>query len=373
MSDYRNHGQNQAGGNTQPPYPYSPQPYQTGDYGASYQQPQRAGSYQPQPVSPQGGEPSFGQTGPHGNGYHTYPPYYPQGTNSYSGPWQPVGSQTGGHDPVQDGVDPNLAKVRSDRVVDRKGKFWKPPEEANHSKAKQLLLVLAVSILVLAAIYGVVFRARNCYVEGNSRFTDEEVLTLAGITPGAHVHSIETGLVEGAINNNRYLVFRSLEIIYPDTVILTVRERQPMAVLNYCGINYTIDRAGMVLEESNDVVNTSDLIEISGIDVRGQNGCTVGRRLSLKNNRQLTVISDILLELKVLSVYEAVVHIKVSDMNSIKIETKEGYTVNIGDSSDLHRKLKSMTYVRQKLIEMNQRSGTMDVTNPEVPTFIPEI
>ncbi len=333
-------------------------------------------------------------------GYRSSAPYPPQASQPYGGnpygqpsaPYQP--QQTGGM-PVQPsgvytppeeiqepdpfgepGVDPELKKQRSKNLTRKKGGFWEALPEEKAKRRKQSLRSFAVAFLILCAacavLYYGVFRVRTIQVVGNSQVSAETIVNLSGVHLGDSSLNVDTDEAKRLINSNRYLIFQDMECELLGTVTIYVKERTPAAVMNYCGINYTIDRKGMVLEESEDVSALSTLPQISGMDISGQFGCVVGRTITVNNSAQLTAMRELLVELKVLKAEGEVTKIKMSDLSHILLETREGYSVSLGDSTLIHAKLKAMLAIKNKLNTMETGTGTIDVSDPESPTFLPE-
>ncbi len=369
--------------------PYAPQGYQNGQMppnptNGTYQVPQQSA-----PVPPYQQQASQGYTG-----YQQEPswqaqpsaPYVPQNTGGGmpmqpSAPYVPPQEDTSAYraeaDPFgEPGVDPELKKQRSKNLIKKKGDFWEatPEEKAKH--AKQTARAVAIAVLILCAacavLYYGVLRVRTIQVVGNSQVSSETVVNLSGISLGDSTLRIDTDAAKKQINSNRYLVFRSIDCELLGTVTIRVKEREAAAVMNYCGINYTIDNKGMVLEESEDVAATSDLPLISGMDISGQFGCVVGRVITVANSAQLVAMKEILVELKVLKAEGKVTKIKMSDLSHILLETSDGYSVSLGSNSNIHAKLKSMLAIQDKLNSMESGTGTIDVSDPESPTFLPE-
>ena len=256
----------------------------------------------------------YGRTSPQGSG--AWQPQQPSGTwqpQQPTGPAQPMQNtqpqpwDTGSGYRVADvpdpfdtsDIDPELINERSDKVYSRKDPFWEDPDapirrQAARRRRRNLLialsLVLAVTLIVL---YAVVFRVHEIQVVGLKTISRETAIQLSGIGTGDSMFALNEEAAESGINSNRYLIYQSMEKEYPDRVTLTVKEREPEAMMNYCGINYTIDSEGMVLEESDDITAESSLIIISGMDLSGS-GCRVGRIFVPTRQRQMNLLQEMM-------------------------------------------------------------------------------
>ena len=413
----------QTGGRQQPYYPqqtggqqpYAPrqtgdrQPYAPQQTGGQYCPPQQTGPQQPYAPQQTGDQQS-----PQDRSVHSgltelgYPSagVHPQG--SASSPVRAPVQDLPAPDPLEqldeedpfDGVgeDPALAMQRSKKLYTRADPFWEkpgqdgavsadtgemkpvPPEDITAEPARPklsrrgiILLSAAGGIALLALIlFGFVFRVRTIEVVGNSRVDTAVVQALSGITLGDSTLTIDAEKAASGINANRYLVYKNIEVRQPATVVITVTERRPVAMMNYCGINYTIDVSGMVLEESSDINETDGLVLVVGIELAGQSGCVVGRAINTLDPDQKVALRSLLTEIYVQSAENEITRITISDLDNIILETADGFSVHLGNSDSPYAKLKALLTVQQYLIGQGYTGGTIDVSTPESPTFIPE-
>ena len=111
-------------------------------------------------------------------------------------------------------------------------------------------LILAVSWLLPMAVAGTAFATpflgvrmheyvmhtghffvREVVLDGNSRLSDEEILSLADITPGTHVLSADLDLIETRIESHPWIAQVSAERDLPDRLILDISENRPVAYI----------------------------------------------------------------------------------------------------------------------------------------------
>ncbi|MBR4082556.1 MAG: FtsQ-type POTRA domain-containing protein [Clostridia bacterium] len=361
-----------------------------------------------QPVPPVGSPGASYPAEPYASGgYESYPPQGtympPQGQNPYQQTYPQQPYQTGPQQwtgapampPMADpfgetGVDLRLREERSEHLHDRKDPFWDAPGQVQRKNrkdkqveqrkrgyagsyaAQRIVLTVMILVAICGVLYGAVFRVRTVHVDGNVYIPDEEIIRLAGVEYGGSILSVDEQVAMRGVNNNHYLIFDGMDKLYPSTVVITVRERTPAAVMNYCGINYVIDNKGMVLEETEDIDAYPGLPEVSGMDIVGAYGATVGRKLNVNSSIQLEAMSNILIELRVLSAEAEVTMVKMSNLSQLLLETREGYAINLGGYERIHEKLKAMIFIKDYLNGQGSQPGTIDVSEPTAPTFIPE-
>lgn len=281
------------------------------------------------------------------------------------------------------GEDPSLAQERSENLYDRERTFWhqfgditstqeqiKAAPRADKHVLRWVMLIVVVLAAVGFVVCGAVFRVRSVTVQGNSTISAEEVICLAGIHEGMSTLALDHDAIEQGLENNRYLSFVCVEVKLPDQVVIQVRERTAAAVIKYCGILYLADSRGMVLEESFDTdAAYPGLVAVDGLDIRQ---CEVGKQLIVSGSKQLDVYMSILLELKVMDAMDQVKELNLSDMDNLFLVSTDGYSVRLGESSSIHAKLRAMLLTLDKLREDGYGAGTVDVSTPVNPTYIPE-
>ena len=401
----------------QPSQPYQPidgqwqpsQPYPPMDNG--YNQPPVQPSQPYQPIDGQ-----WQQSQPYpsmDNGYNQppvqpgqpYPPY--TGGQPVQAPegWPDTGAQQPQNPFDETGYDPSLKDLRATHLYSHKDPFWDDFEEQKKKKRKQekqlqkeqkrqakaqaraaaakaragshagrkTLAGCAIAAAVVLLLGSQLLRVREIQVQGQHyTYSPAMIAQAAGISLGQSMIDIDEEDVAARINSNRYLVFRSMEKKLLNTVILNVKERVPAAVLMYSGTNYLIDHRGMVLEETPTQSMMADLPVVSGIQVKGNYGCLVGSYLKIASTAQFDTLCQLLLELRVQSAQYDVKSINLSNLDNILMEMDDGYAVCLGDQTYLHGKIKAMLFVRDELIARGSGRGTIDVSNRQKPTFIPD-
>ena len=304
---------------------------------------------------------------------------------------------------------PELLEARSSNVSNHTGSFWMDQEQTGYQYSKEQVessrspkntrnarkrertislraVVIFIALLTAAALvvwFGV-FRIREIRVIGNRDISAADIIRFSGIRKGASIlllseEETERKMISSALaaaseqgNYNYYrLQFRYLEKELPGTVILSVREREACCFLTWCGIMYVMDKNGMVLYETEDPAMTEQvqLVEVKGMDIRS--GAHVGQTMVLSSAAQAVAFKDLFLEMKVLGCTSQIQEVDLSNPDSILLMTRDRYTVSLGSGESLHAKLRSMMLVRRKLAEMGRDGGSINVSNPETPSYSP--
>ena len=205
---------------------------------------------------------------------------------------------------------------------------------------------------------------------GNDQIPASEIIRISGIRQGDFILTMNEQAIGQRIESDYRLQFRYMIRDLPHAVQICVREREECCWLTYCGITYIMDKNRMVMREEEDPAKRPDnLVEIKGLDVRSNT--MVGQQMILGNEKQQEIMSGLFLHMKVVDCTSLIKEADISNPDSILLETRDGYTVSLGDKEDMHAKLRSMLLVRDELRRMGNYAGTINVSNPETPIYAP--
>ncbi len=356
--------------------------------------------------APQGGQAPYGSAPVPGAGAYRPAPSqpaqpYPMGrapqpfeARQVTGPQpmnpQPTGPQQtmpGGE--FQDTRAEELLKERSPELMEKRGDFWKPVGEAAQDKPKAkaapkvklvpqprknhvlrgLLLFLAVAFGVGVLVRSVLFSVRAAQVSGNVNMTEEAVLQVAGISLGQNMFELDETAIARRVNANRYLSFEQLRLDWPDGVTLFVTERVPCAYAKAYGMLYILSEDGMVLEESNDIDILPALPMVQGFQ---EGDVLVGRKIATEGSKKLQAYRELISELQLQDYLDQISVLNISDMDNIFLVTIDRYTVQLGSRDDARAKVGAMRAVVEKLRELGNEAGTINVADdPLHPTYMP--
>lgn len=317
---------------------------------------------------------------------------------------QPGAYQPGNVGPYEDtGYAPELRAERSENLYRRDERFWEhmpgtqetlhgrprhegyfkhpehfqqtrshvPPRSRRGSHVIALIVCVALLLMTVTILFASpLFSVQEIRVVGNSSVSTEEIIERSGLKTGMNRFFLNEDEVMARVEGNHYLICELVHMPEWNTVEIRVRERQVIAVIDYNGLMYYADNRGMILEEFADrtSIPMTDKILVVGLNVRR---CDVGRIITLSNAEQLNVYNEILVELRVMSALDRIEELDMSSMESIFLATRDGYSVRLGNGSDIHRKLRAMLLTLDALEGNEDGPGTIDVSAPINPTFVP--
>jgi len=125
------------------------------------------------------------------------------------------------------------------------------------------------------------FSIRKIEVQGLELLSEKEILRLCGLVPRSIIWRVSLEEVEGKIGHNTFVETVCVERCLPDVLRIRVKEKRPVALLNFKGNFFSVDPEGLVLPSKPGKLY--DLPVLSGA-FRGAVG--VGRKAGGKLVRQ---------------------------------------------------------------------------------------
>ena len=216
----------------------------------------------------------------------------------------------------------------------------------------RFLLIVAVLCVAALLIKSRVFTLREIVVQGNEAWSDAEIAALSGLILGEDTLKIEKSRIKGNFLRNHYVELIEMDILYPDRVLLTVRERQPRAAVNCAGVILVIDAEGVILERMASMP-AGDLITVSmNASLSAQ-----GRTIESSKSGELD-----LSELDAQGMSGLVSEINVRDRFNLYMVSNTGVQIILGEKDDMADKLVLARLVLEKLTEEGVMSGVLDVS-----------
>lgn len=132
-------------------------------------------------------------------------------------------------------------------------------------------LYKALSVLIMAAAVAlacvVFFRINSVEVEGNARYTAEEIIEASGIKTGSNLIALSRSRVSAAICTQLpYVENVSIKKALPDRVVLRVSERVSAASVDSAEGRWLISAQGKLLEKDG---GAAQVIKITGLTAVG--------------------------------------------------------------------------------------------------------
>lgn len=108
-------------------------------------------------------------------------------------------------------------------------------------------IVLVLLVVLFFLINSSLFNVSQITVEGNSRFTQQEIIDASGIDYNTNILHVDEYAAKDNIEKNAYIVVEDIKRTFPSGVKIIVRERTPVAQIGTINGYYVIDKEGIAL------------------------------------------------------------------------------------------------------------------------------
>ena len=233
------------------------------------------------------------------------------------------------------------------------------------AKGKKTLLIISVSLLLVALVFVayMIFRVREVAVLGCETLDAQTVATQSGLEYGQNIFLLDKQAVMDALAKDPQIKPVSVEVQYPDRVIITVQERKPAAYINKNGTILVIDNEGWVLQ----VIAQPDGSERPLIYGLQADAFEVGQQLTSGDKFRLEVMT------RVLQAAEAGgINLDSMDVTlaaDVTIVTSDGLTVELGDDTELDAKISLVNASVKEIKALGKESGILDVSSVDKAYF----
>ena len=190
-------------------------------------------------------------------------------------------------------------------------------------------------------------------------------MKLANIEPKTHMFLLETDEIAERVEQEPYLEVDSVAKQYPKTVVITVTERQPKAVLESSAGYLLIDGSANVLEILGEKPQEQYPL-VSGVAVDAVN---LGKTVETQDSFKISVLTDILKEMESKELFSKISTVDLSNINNIKMQSYEGMEIHFGQSDKIPEKMKLIKRMLPKLAADGNTSGIFDVSSGSSSTY----
>ncbi|MBE5787839.1 MAG: FtsQ-type POTRA domain-containing protein [Clostridiales bacterium] len=242
------------------------------------------------------------------------------------------------------------------------------PPQKKRNGVRALIMILLLALAVGLILNASVFRIRSVEVVGLVNVKWEDVIRSAGLEGSVGYFSLNEKKIEAGINQNRYLIYKGMEKVFPSYLSIFVEERIPLADVQSMGVTYQLDAYGMVLERDGTVQPTGKRVLITGFQARE---VLVGHIIVPGTAAHMEAYLGLMEELQLQNWLGEVSELNLSNPESLYLITKDGYTVHLGNAVNLRAKIGTVRGVVEKLREMRREGGVIEASVPGSAIYTP--
>jgi len=225
-------------------------------------------------------------------------------------------------------------------------------------------------IVVVAVIFvmSVLFRVSDISVEGNTHYTDEEIIQAIDIEEGDNLFFFDRfSAVSRVFAKLPYIEQVSVERSLPNKVIISVEESEALAYLELGDEHWTLDHNCKVLGKATEN-ELGFLVPVEGID---PGTLYIGEPMQTADNDEALVeyLSEVLGQIEDRGLRYSVTRLDFSNPKRVQFSYAGKYTVILGSNSDIEYKFGMFLSAKSKLMEGDV--GVIDVSDGKTAYFSP--
>ena len=198
----------------------------------------------------------------------------------------------------------------NERIIQRKLE-----KEKRNRRFRTRFYVITTSLVVLITAFIIsltgIFTVDSIEVEGNSRYTAEEIINIGHAVPGRNIiYSLNKTEIIEYLENNPYIKSADVRRRFPSTLVIRVNERTERLAVKYDDGYLVLDEEGILLRKSG---NEPKITIVDGIVI---NKIKLGEKIGTKDNEHFKKILEMLRIMSDSDMY--FVRLDMSDEDKIK-------------------------------------------------------
>ena len=235
-------------------------------------------------------------------------------------------------------------------------------------------LFLVLTILFIAVCFLVFFKLETVVIEGSSRYSEEEILSVFGVETGENLYSFNAGELETKlVKNLPYLSEVKIDRDLPSTIVIRISEKKPDMYVEISGDRYLLTDNMQILEYTSD---PSKLYGLLRLDMEPETvfRCIVGEKLLFSDARTGDVLTKAFADINEIGITNRVDYIDANNRFGIYIGLDGKYQLYMGDIEEFDTKLAFAMGILEKLstIPESKEEGIIDVSEINKGVFIPK-
>ena len=230
-------------------------------------------------------------------------------------------------------------------------------------------LTFVIVVVAIIFVMSVFFRVSDVRIEGNTHYTDEEIIRAIGIEKGDNMFLFDRfGTLSRVFAKLPYIEqVVSVERRLPNRVTITVVESEALAYLELGDEQWTLDHSCKILGQAAEG-ETDYLIPVEGI---APGTLLIGEPLTTEDGDVEIVeyLTDVLYQIEERGLARNVTRIYFTDSNNVEFSYGRKYTVVLGRNTNLEHKFGMFVAVLDMLKDGDL--GIIDVSDGTTAHFSP--
>ena len=218
-------------------------------------------------------------------------------------------------------------------------------------------LILIVVIVLYTSLNSGIFNSDNIEIEGNKYVESEYIIKALEVNNNKNIFRYNIKDMEEILLNNKYIDKVEIKRLLPNTLKVSIIEKEIVANLYNEEIYCYIDKEGNFIDEIDENNKDNEVITVH-IDYNK----TDSQEIKFKNEENKKRLLYLLEYIKEEGIYKKIDNIDMTKPNSINMSTKEDINILLNSDEELKYNISRLAMILADLQNKKQKGGEIDLS-----------
>ena len=227
-------------------------------------------------------------------------------------------------------------------------------------------LILIVVIVLYTSLNSGIFNSDNIEIEGNKYVESEYIIKALEVNNNKNIFRYNIKDMEEILLNNKYIDKVEIKRLLPNTLKVSIIEKEIVANLYNEEIYCYIDKEGNFIDEIDENNKDNEVITVH-IDYNK----TDSQEIKFKNEENKKSLLYLLEYIKEEGIYKKIDNIDMTKPNSINMGTKEDINILLNSDEELKYNISRLAMILADLQNKKQKGGEIDLSTGKYALYRP--
>ena len=227
-------------------------------------------------------------------------------------------------------------------------------------------LILIVVIVLYTSLNSGIFNSDNIEIEGNKYVESEYIIKALEVNNNKNIFRYNIKDMEEILLNNKYIDKVEIKRLLPNTLKVSIIEKEIVANLYNEEIYCYIDKEGNFIDEIDENNKDNEVITVQ-IDYNK----TDSQEIKFKNEENKKRLLYLLEYIKEEGIYKKIDNIDMTKPNSINMGTKEDINILLNSDEELKYNISRLAMILADLQNKKQKGGEIDLSTGKYALYRP--
>ena len=227
-------------------------------------------------------------------------------------------------------------------------------------------LILIVVIVLYTSLNSGIFNSDNIEIEGNKYVESEYIIKALEVNNNKNIFRYNIKDMEEILLNNKYIDKVKIKRLLPNTLKVSIIEKEIVANLYNEEIYCYIDKEGNFIDEIDENNKDNEVITVH-IDYNK----TDSQEIKFKNEENKKRLLYLLEYIKEEGIYKKIDNIDMTKPNSINMSTKEDINILLNSDEELKYNISRLAMILADLQNKKQKGGEIDLSTGKYALYRP--